>query len=931
VTLLGPLAFLNPWLCAALVLLPALWWLLKVTPPAARRHRFPAIRLLADLTTEERTAAHTPLWLALLRLLLAALVILALAHPVLRPPAEFAGAGPVLMALDDGWASGPDWTARQKAALDLLARAEDEGRDVMLLPTAPPETGEAPAVTGPVGAAEARRLVQALLPKPWPTGHREAIDALARFLAGAGREPPGTTVWISDGLDDADGSAAAFADKLQSVAPLTVLSGARDELPHLLLPPPTGERRLTARAARATAEQARVLTARAVDDAGATLAQTRLDFAPGQKTAESAFDLPTEIANRAARIEIANEPSAGAVVLLDDRWRRKVVGLVSAAPSEAERPLLGDLYFLDKALKPRAEIRTGALSDLVAQNVGVLVLADVAALSQPERAALANWVGRGGVLVRFAGPRMAQAAEGAAGEPRDDLLPVRLRQGGRALGGVMSWTAPMALAPFEESSPFAGLSTRPDVQVQRQVLAEPTIDLGGKTWASLSDGTPLVTGERRGEGWVVLFHVTANTEWSNLPLSGLFVEMLGRVVDLSKGTAGVPAARPLPPFQALDGLGRLGAPPQAALPFAPTGPKQPISPRHPPGWYGTAAARVAVNLSADVTELRPLARLPSGATAAALAGARTVDLKPWLWLAAIAMAFVDLAASLWLRGLMPRIGLRRAGAAAVLFALALASAGPAAAQAITDESGDAFALKATSATRLAYVLTGDPATDETSRAGLAGLSYIVNRRTAAELAEPMGVDPERDEILFFPLLYWPVGVAQKEPSAAALARLNKYLGTGGTILFDTGDQRLGSSAGRGAFAPGLPGAANLRRIVRGLEIPPLVPVPPDHALTRAYYLMHEFPGRYAGGTLWVAADADAHNDGVSPIIVGANDFTGAWALDSALRPLYAVVPGGSEQREMAFRFGINLVMYALTGNYKTDQVHVPAILERLGQ
>ena len=110
-----------------------------------------------------------------------------------------------------------------------------------------------------------------------------------------------------------------------------------------------------------------------------------------------------------------------------------------------------------------------------------------------------------------------------------------------------------------------------------------------------------------------------------------------------------------------------------------------------------------------------------------------------------------------------------------------------------------------------------------------------------------------------------------------------------------------------------------------------MPIPPDHVLTRAYYLMHEFPGRYTGGTLWVAADADVHNDGVSPIIIGANDYAAAWALDSSLRPLYAVVPGGNRQREMAFRFGINLVMYALTGNYKTDQVHVPAILERLGQ
>ena len=114
-------------------------------------------------------------------------------------------------------------------------------------------------------------------------------------------------------------------------------------------------------------------------------------------------------------------------------------------------------------------------------------------------------------------------------------------------------------------------------------------------------------------------------------------------------------------------------------------------------------------------------------------------------------------------------------------------------------------------------------------------------------------------------------------------------------------------------------------------LPPLVPVPPDHVLTKAFYLLQEFPGRWDGGTLWIQQPDERINDGVSPIIIGGNDFAAAWAIDSTHRPLYPVVPGGDRQREMAFRFGINLVMYALTGNYKADQVHVPAILERLGQ
>jgi len=202
---------------------------------------------------------------------------------------------------------------------------------------------------------------------------------------------------------------------------------------------------------------------------------------------------------------------------------------------------------------------------------------------------------------------------------------------------------------------------------------------------------------------------------------------------------------------------------------------------------------------------------------------------------------------------------------------------------------------------------------------------VLNRRTAVEAAEPMAVDVETDELAFFPLLYWPVVPDQRALSPAAVERLNTYLHTGGTILFDTRDQ--------GDVAPDPrngPGTRRLQVMVRGLEIPPLEPVPPDHVLTKAFYLMQDFPGRFTGGTLWVE-HRDGAGDEVSSVIVGSNDYAGAWAIDNANRPMFAAVPGGEHQREFAFRFGVNLVMYALTGNYKSDQVHVPAILERLGQ
>ncbi len=109
-------------------------------------------------------------------------------------------------------------------------------------------------------------------------------------------------------------------------------------------------------------------------------------------------------------------------------------------------------------------------------------------------------------------------------------MPVRLRAGGRTVGGAMSWGgAPKTLAPFDKDSPFFGLNVPEDVQITAQVLAQPDPALADRVIATLSDGTPLVTRKKLGAGQVVLFHVTANAEWSSLPLSGLFVEMLERL------------------------------------------------------------------------------------------------------------------------------------------------------------------------------------------------------------------------------------------------------------------------------------------------------------------------------------------------------------------------------------------------------------------
>ncbi|HYZ64298.1 MAG TPA: DUF4159 domain-containing protein, partial [Acetobacteraceae bacterium] len=635
---------------------------------------------------------------------------------------------------------------------------------------------------------------------------------------------------------------------------------------------------------------------------GRTLARAEATIPAGADAGQAEIKLPPEIRNSIARLVIEGAASAGSVALIDERWRRRPVGLL-AADAGAETPLIGPLYYARRALAPTSELREGTLAELLDRPLSVLVIADMP-LERQESAALVNWVEQGGLLIRFAGPRMAEASTDPSHD--DPLLPVRLLAGDRQLGGALSWSQPAGLARFSPDSPFNGLPVPGEVLVTRQVLAEPSAQLASRTWVSLADGTPLVTSAPRGAGRVVLFGVTGNADWSNLPLSGLFVDMLRRLVDLSAGVAVSAPDAVLPPVETLDGFGALAPPPQAAIGLTGKELDEPVvSPRHPPGIYGPQSGRRALNLGAAIQQLAPEAPV-AGATMQALRGAtKERAFGPVLLAAALALLALDLLISLALRGLLRF----RAAAAGIVLVLAVVPA----------HAEDMPAL----ATRLAYVATGDASVDAISRAGLAGLSSYVNRRTAVTLADPMAITPGQDDLSFYPLLYWPI-TADAAPTPEAIAALNEFTSKGGIILIDTRDGGTGEG-----FAPGTEAA--LRRISTGLAVPPLAPLTGDHVLARAFYLLQEFPGRFSGDTVWVQRDQDRANDSVSPVIIGGHDWAAAWAVDASGRNPYATIPGGARQRTLAYRFGVNLVMYALTGNYKGDQVHVPAILERLGQ
>jgi hypothetical protein len=924
-----PLAFTAPAALVPLILLAALYVFLRITPPRPRQSVFPPLRLLLGIKREDQTPARTPWPLLALRLFIAAAAILAMAGPIWNPSLFGGGAGPVLMIVDDGWPAAPRWEARKTLIASRLEAAARDGRLTVLLPVSQGGVDIAPAEP----ARNSERL-RALEPQPYAPDHRAILPPIRKFL---GQFPNAEILWLADGLSL--GETDSFAHDLAGLAKgheANVLIDNATAIGLTSVENVTGS--LQAKVLRAGATAPRKGSLRALDAKGLTIGEAPFDL-DAADAATASFDLPIELRNQVSRIAIDGERSAGAVVLLDERWRKRRVAIASGVSADVAQPLLSPTYYLSRALGPFADLRewhdsaSDPIVSLIDEKPSALMLADMSVANGPAHDALTKFVEDGGVLVRFAGSRLAASA--------DDLTPTELRRGGRTLGGALSWETPKRLAPFDRDSPFFGLSVPDEVTVSRQVLAEPEPGLAAKTWARLADGTPLVTADRRGKGLIVLFHVTADTTWSNLPISGLFVDMLRRIVALAAQSApeaqkdgAKDAVTTRPPKSILDGYGALGAPPASAQPIAADF-AGPADAAHPPGFYGTGEALTAINTLASDATLKLADYAGLSVKADALTAPAALDLRVWLLTAAFLGLLIDAVASLWLGGaFFWRRAAGPAGAAMLALVFFLAPS-PRPAFAADQPQISERDKEAALSTHLAYVVTGDAAVDDASRLGLLTLSRILSQRTSLSPGEPIGLDPAKDELAFYPLIYWPIVASRPQPPTAAVTRIAAYMKGGGTVLFDTRDALAARPGG-----PETPEAAWLRQLLAGVDVPELEPVPRDHVITKSFYLIDGFIGRTTVGQTWIEAlpppdpndtqvRAARAGDSVSPLIITSNDLAAAWAADEDGQPLYPLFPNIPRQRELALRGGVNLVMYTLTGNYKADQVHARDILDRL--
>ncbi|CBI75985.1 conserved membrane protein of unknown function [Bartonella clarridgeiae 73] len=928
------MSFDAPLLLLGLLALPIIWWLLRTTPSSPNKELFPPLHLLLKKTNQQKTVNHTPWWLLLLRLTIATLIIIALARPTwIQKPIVFSGSHPLALIIDNGWASAEEWKKRIAVAKSLLAQAEKHQKNIYLLATAENNTQD----IGPFSVEVIKQHLLHLRPRPWPVNRVQAFQKLTEQTG----EKPLDIAYLSDGLQtNEDEQAFAlikqlkpkkflwYADDISTLAGITNIENNNGNM--------------SARVIRATTYGEPPITLNLYDFKNQFLARFTTNFHEGETTALVPFNLPLELRNHIAWIKIDNQAQAAATFLVDSRSRINRVALLSPNINEMVQPLLSPMYYIIKALQDHTQLITmggGELSididRLLKQNPSVFIIGDIINIAKETEKKLSDFVNQGGILIRFAGENLSTAKH------YDSLLPVSLRSGERLLGSVMSWAKPQKLAPFTKNSFFFDLSFPENVTVSRQILAEPSSDLFEKTWLSLADGTPLITAANHGKGMLIFIHVAPDPTWSNLPLSGFFAQMLHKLITLNTHVKETPTQIKTihNPWQTLSADGQLQTAPSHVIPLITDTQNPPLPSYHtPPGLYGVKNNLYAFNLLNHTSRLTKQSLLPTFLNKKPLS--YNIQEKHFtgilLGITSLLLA-LDSFLALWIGRSFP-FNRRRNMALFLPFIvvfIALLPYSPIVQAQIIDDHDETI-VQAAGSTHLAYVITNNHEIDTTSKSGLEALSQFIAERTMLSPGPVVALDLDKDELTFYPLIYWPIDANSPMPTQKSLQKIKVFMKHGGTVLFDTRDQ---INTNFNLEETATPATQRLRTILSELNIPTIEPASTEHVIARSFYIMPDFPGLYRGSPLWVESssinkknkNSITTGDNVSSLLITANNFTAAWALNEKGMWKYPLIPNDPMQRLWAFRAGLNIVIYTLTGNYKADQIHVPALLERFNR
>ena len=897
---LKSISFANPYAFWVLFSLPIIFWVIKSLPPSPASFNFSSLYLLRAIKTESIVKNKCPIWLLIFRILLIMFLIIYFAKPFLNHNKVEQAKENYVVYANLGWSTAAQWNKYKNTIKNIMLESEKLNKNFSLVNNFDNQNKN---IIKFKSINDLSSYLDKVTPNPWQSQRKNIINELSKINYN-NKTRYFYIFSVFDFYSDENFDENILIN-IQKQFPDLEIINLIDSIKVLEKPLVKKENiNIIVKRYGALPENTFVITATSFDEQ--ILLKKEYQFKKNENIIYINEKFPISVINQIKKIDILGERHAASTFYFDDFNKKKVIGILSDGKNYKENPLLSPVYYIKKALNKDNKIIINDLANLLLSNVDILIFPDAGTFEEEKSGILDSWINNGGLLIRFAGPKLASSSTRFI-TSENKIKKIRL------LGGQLSWNNDLKIKEFSKDSIFKDLIIPKDVTIKKQLLLNFSEEKNINILASLKDDTPLVSLKEMGRGNILLFHFTANNTWSDIPITPLFEDFLSRACLLHQKKKNS-SLNQVTIKSYINGFGEIEDTNKIvqfrdSLSLRNSIPSKDIF----PGIYENNQLSVALNLSGNL-------RLNHFENKSSKQIITTNDFsknlkdisKVFLYLF-LGFALLDILASIFIQNDVKfyRFFKNKIKVFSVFTFLILSI--------LPD---DLIANDFINYTYLAYVKSIDKNKNESSFRGLQTLSKVLERRTSVLIKGVAGIDIEVDDVYHFPFIYWPMSNDFKNLSSKAKRKIKDYFNTGGVILFDgyllLDKQPLNTY--------------KLKKIVsyfKEITSNELVLINKNHTLSKSFYLLNNFPGRWNKKILLVDNSNMNVNDGVSNIILGFNDWASAWALDSNNYPLFPVVPGGEKQRELAYRVGINIVMYSLTGNYKNDQVHSKSILNRL--
>ncbi len=884
---------------AALLLVPIIWWISRIIPPKPKTLSLPSAYFLLGLESGKNSANDAPIWLKILRMFALSALIIGIANPmiILEKVQNNEATNRIIILIEDSYTAANNYENTRSAIKSAFENLRITNNGQTQFHIIPISIGilEKDITIGALDINEAENLALNIQPKPFFFNHKNAATSIEKLNQKA------KIYYFADGLIHENTelllkelSANAIDEVQLYVPPLIEASALKSVV----------QKSNTIEFEYVAASKSSNVFVDFYSSNNIVLASVKGENGFGRLFLES---INQTIARKIAYARIRGTQSASAVFLLDSFDRRALVGIEK--PTEAEQPLLSDTNYIAAASKQFADVYQAEIKDLAQSDANAIIIGDRAGFSKQEADALKKFIDKGGLLVRYIGPQ-------AISVPNDELVTAPFAPEPRNIKDALN-IEPISISPFSANSPFFGIEP-PKGAVPTNIAKLMDSEDSVNIWARLSDGTPFISARKFGKGEIIAIHTSAAPYWSDIAYSGLQPALLKRIISRANSPILPSNIRqsdlPMSAVKLIDGFGNLQSPPKPNPPIDMAKSKSPIW----PGIYENIEARTIRQAYEQGTSFKAISEFPSNFETLKDNQTGAIKLQPLLLLMALLGLLFDWLYSIglfaklitkfevYLRKLA-NFRLRFQAHKLVIFALFMFLIG---ADFSYAEPNNQNNLKPNpNGVKLAYLKTNDAANNAIMMRGLENLQIALNARTSVQAGPIIGLDASNDELALYPIIYWRLGNNPMPQSPIAQQRLNQFMRNGGLLFIDTRGAGLNQNLAR----------QNVQIALSGLVVPPLEQVTQDHVLAKSFYLLYGFPGNFQNAKLWAQSRASlsaSANDGVSPIVIGDGDYALAWGTL------------GHQNRNSALNVGINIYLYALTGQYKADQVHVPAILER---